>query len=224
MKKIYFLISMFTIFSISTSLAQSQPTYGIRAGVSIADWRGNAVSSLGNLVDVTNGMVTTQSRKGFYAGGYMNVPVTETFSFEPGMYFSQKGYTMKGDVEITALKFLSPNAEVQVQSSYIDVPLILKANLARGLHLYAGPQLSYLAHSNLHVDAGVLGFSLFQRNLDITDNFKKWDVGLTGGIAYQFDGGLNIQAGYDHGLSRMDANSNFRSYNRVVKIGVGFTF
>jgi len=33
-----------------------------------------------------------------------------------------------------------------------------------------------------------------------------------------------VNAGYDHGLSRLDKNSNFKSYNRTFKVGVGFRF
>jgi hypothetical protein len=223
MKKIYSLLCYLTVISFGTVIAQ-QPSFGIRGGISISDWHGNAVNSLSNLVTFSNGMVSTRSTTGFHAGGYMNIPATETFSVEPGIYFSQKGYMMKGDVDINALKFFAPGASINVQSSYIDVPVILKANLTSGLQLYAGPQVSYLLHNNLHVAAGVLGFSLFKRDMDVTSSFKKWDVGVTGGLAYQFSNGFNIQAGYEHGLSKLDANSNFRSYNRVIKVGVGYTF
>ncbi len=224
MKKSYFLIMITSVFCFENVSAQSQPSYGIRAGLTISDWNGEAVNNMNKLVNVADGLVSTRSRKAFYAGGYMNVPVSATLSVEPGIYFSQKGYTMNGDIEISALKFLGPNATVQMQSSYIDVPVVLKANLVKGLQLFAGPQVSYLLQNNLHLNAGVFGFSVFQRDIDMTDNFKRWDVGLTGGLAYQFGNGFNIQAGYEHGLSRVDANSNFKSYNRVAKVGIGFTF
>ena len=50
------------------------------------------------------------------------------------------------------------------------------------------------------------------------------DVGLTGGLGYQFNNGFSISASYDHGLSRLDKNENFKAYNQAVKVGVGFTF
>ena len=49
-------------------------------------------------------------------------------------------------------------------------------------------------------------------------------MGLTGGIGYQFENGLNVQAGYDYGLSKLDKNENYSAYNRVVKVSVGFSF
>jgi outer membrane protein with beta-barrel domain len=169
-------------------------------------------------------MVQTSSRTGFYAGGYLNLSLGDIISIEPGLYYSQKGYTMKGDFNIKAMDFIGANAGAQLQLSYIDAPLVMKANLAKGLQVFAGPQISYLAHSNLQVNAGALGLSLFRKNMDVTDNFNKWDVALTGGLTYQFANGINIQAAYDYGLSKVDANKTFKSYNNVVKVGVGFTF
>ena len=69
-----------------------------------------------------------------------------------------------------------------------------------------------------------MGISLLNKRLDLTDNFNQLDVGIAGGVGYQFDNGLNIKAGYDYGLSKLDKNDNFDAYNRVVKISVGFTF
>jgi hypothetical protein len=74
------------------------------------------------------------------------------------------------------------------------------------------------------MDAGLLGVSLFKTNMDVTDNFNKADLGITGGVGYTFPNGFSINAGYDHGLSRLDKNSNFKSYNRTFKAGIGFRF
>ena len=112
----------------------------------------------------------------------------------------------------------------QVQSHYIDIPLVLKANVVKGLQVYAGPQVSYLVRSSLNAKLGILGISIFNKGFGITQRFNKIDMGLTGGIGYEFDNGLNIQAGYDYGLSKLDKNDNYAAYNRVVKISMGFTF
>ena len=222
MKKNFTLTTILSVLLFT--IVNAQPKVGIRAGVNSATWQGDAIGSLNNLADFTNGYITTEGRTAFHAGAYVNVPLNRIFSVEPGVYYSQKGYTMKGNLEIKALKFLGANATMQVQSHYIDVPVLLKANVIKGLQVYAGPQLSYLAKNNLNVEAGALGFSVINRDMDITDNFQNLDWALVGGIGYQFNNGFSINAGYDHGLSRLDKNSNFKSYNRVIKLGVGFQF
>lgn len=221
MKKILLLtgISLLTV-----TIATAQIKYGIRAGVNIASWKGDAVNSLNNIVDVTSGYLDTKGRTGFHAGGYVSIPVGNRFSVEPGLQYSQKGYRLNGNIEVDALSFLGANAGVQVQSHYIDLPVLVRAEVATGFTVYAGPQLSYLVKNNLRVDAGVLGISLLRRDLDITNEFKRLDVGIVAGVGYQFSNGFNINAGYDYGLSRVDDNGNFKSFNRVVKIGVGYTF
>ena len=88
----------------------------------------------------------------------------------------------------------------------------------------SGPQVSYLVRSTLNAKLGVLGISIFNKGFGITERFNKDDLGLTGGLGYQFDNGINIQAGYDYGLSKLDKNDNYAAYNRVVKVSVGYTF
>ncbi len=202
----------------------AQIHYGIKAGVNFANWKGEFTDNPDNVVKLSNGYVQTQMKPGIYAGGFAEIPVAEGFSIQPGLYYSQKGYTLQGYLSVEKLNFLSSNAKAQVQSHYIDIPVLLKAEPVKGLQLYAGPQLSYLAKNNLHVNAGVLGFSLLNTNLDITDQFQRWDMAIVGGVGYQFENGLNVHAGYDHGLRRLDANENFKTFNRVYKVGVGLRF
>ena len=118
---------------------------------------------------------------------------------------------------------LGINAKAQLQLNYLELPVLLKANIG-GLQLFAGPQISYLVNSDLKVSAGALGFNVLSYKLPVTSQFNHWDAGITGGIGYQFNNGINLSASYDHGLSKVDANKNIDAYNRMMKIGVGFTF
>ncbi len=213
------LLSIFIITSAIT-FGQVTPSFGVRAGVTSSSMRGDAVSNLNNLLDFSNGMVTTGSRTGFFAGTYVNIPISQGFSAEPAIYYSQKGYELKGVFNVKGADFLGANAKAQLQSQYIDIPLLLKANVG-GLQLFAGPQFSYLTKADLHSTAGVLGINLLNNTMDATSQFNRWDTGLTGGIGYQFSNGLNIMASYDYGLSKADANQNLKAYNNSIKIGIG---
>ncbi len=202
----------------------AQISYGLRSGVNFSKWEGDDLQVIEDLLDKTDGYLVTKGTKGFHVGGYVHIPISEVFSFEPGIQYSKKGYSIKGDFQIPVLKYLGINARAQVQSHYIDIPLVLKANVVKGLQVYAGPQVSYLVRSSLNAKLGILGISIFNKGFGITQRFNKIDMGLTGGIGYEFDNGLNIQAGYDYGLSKLDKNDNYAAYNRVVKISMGFTF
>jgi len=182
----------------------AQVKFGIRSGINFSKWAGEDLQIIEDLVDKTEGYVVTKGTTGMHMGGYVNIPVSDIFSFEPGLGYSKKGYSLKGDFQIPVLKYFGVNARAQVQSHYIDIPLLIKARVYKGLQLYAGTQVSYLVRSTLNAKLGVLGITIFNRGFGITERFNKADIGLTGGIGYQFDNGLNLQAGYDHGLSRLD--------------------
>lgn len=222
MKKIYTLAVV--IFFAAISQLNAQVNFGIAAGVNRSTLKGDAMGSVTDLMEFSNGMITTQPRTGLYAGAFAEMPLGAGFSIQPGAYYSQKGYTMKGQLSGDKIDFLGAGARADLQSHYIDIPVLFKAEVAKGLQLFAGPQLSYLVKSNLRMDAGILGISLFKTNIDVTENFNKADWGLTGGVGYTFDNGLSINAAYDHGLSRIDKNSRFESFNRNFKVGLGFRF
>lgn len=221
MKK--FILLLVTVISVSAQ-AQTNVSFGVKAGLSSAGMRGDAVNNLNNLLDFADGMITTHNRTGFFAGGYATIPITDQISVEPGIYYAQKGYELRGNLGIKGFEFLGASAKSTLQSDYIDMPILLKANLGGGLQLFAGPQVSYLTQSQLKTTAGVLGFNVFNNTTDATSQFNRWDMGVTAGLGYQFKGGLNISAAYDYGLSKVDANKNVNGYNNAIKIGVGISF
>lgn len=215
---------LFVCIAISLlTVAQVKPSFGVRAGLSSAGMRGDAVNSLKNTIDFANGMITTANRNGFFAGGYATIPFGNIFSVEPALYYSQKGYELKGAFSVKGADFLGANAKADLNTRYIDIPVLLKANL-RGFQVFAGPQLSYLVQADLKTTAGALGFNLLNRKTNVSSQFSRLDAGVTGGIGYQFANGVNLLAAYDYGLSKADANRNFNSYNRSFKVGAGFRF
>ena len=159
-----------------------------------------------------------------YAGAYATLPLGGNISLEPGLYYTEKGYEVKGELGLKGLEFLGANAKAQLQQQYIDIPVLLKADLGGGLQIFAGPQVSYLAKSNLKTTAGLLGFNLLNKTMDVTDQFNRWDMGVTGGVGFQFKNGLNLSAAYDYGLSKVDANKSVNGYNTAFKVGIGFRF
>lgn len=217
------LLLLVTVSALYTS-AQVTPQFTVKAGLSSAGIRGEAASNLNNLLNFTDGMVTTQNRTGFFAGVAVGIPLNEKITLEPGIYYSQKGYELRGELGIKGVEFLGVNARARLQSDYIDVPILLKANLGGGLKIFAGPQISYLASSNLKTSAGLLGINIFNNTLDASNQFNKWDMGLTGGVSYEFKNGFSVSGAYDHGLSRIDANNSINGYNSSIKVGVGIRF
>ena len=212
-----------TLFFSGFAFAQDAVSFGVRAGITSSGIRGDASNSLNKLVDMTNGYVKTADRTGFFAGVNANIPISENFSIEPGLNYTQKGYDLKGDIAIKGLDFLGANAKASLVTQYIDLPVLLKGNFG-GLILFAGPQVSYLAQADLKTTAGLLGINILNKTIDASSQFNRWDAAVTGGIGYQFTNGMNIMASYDYGLMKVDANQNVKAYNRAIKVGIGVNF
>ncbi|MEI6946021.1 porin family protein [Paraflavisolibacter sp. H34] len=221
------LLLLLTLLISSLAMAQTgsslKPSFGVRGGLSSASMKGEAVNNLQDLLEYADGNITTHSRTGYFAGAYVNLPLTEGLSVEPGVYYTQKGYEMRGKFNIKGMDFLGINGKAQLTSQYIDMPLLLKGSIG-GFEIFGGPQLSYLAKANLRTTAGALGFNMLDKTMDATEQFNRWDAGLTGGIGYQFPYGINVRASYDYGMSKADANKRLESYNRSFKVGVGLSF
>ena len=217
------ILLFFSLVISASSFAQTKTSLGVRAGILSSGFRGNTVNSLNNLLDFSNGGITTADHTGFFGGIYASVPVGSVISIEPGLYYSQKGYDINGALSLKGLDFLGANAKAKLQMQYIDIPVLLKANLG-GLQIFAGPQFSYLSKADLHTTAGALGINVLNSSMDATNQFNRWDAGLTGGIGYQFSNGINLMASYDYGLSKIDANRNTSTYNRAIKLGLGISF
>lgn len=216
------LLSILSLVSIA-AFAQSNIHFGVKAGLSSAGIRGDAANNLKDLLDFTNGRITTANRTGFFAGGYATIPLSAQISVEPGLYYSQKGYALQGELGIKGVEFLGANAKATLQSDYIDIPVLLKADLG-GFQVFAGPQFSYLSSAKLKTNASILGINLLNRTIDAKSQFNDWDMGVTAGVGYQFKGGFNVSASYDYGLSHIDKNQNVNAYNNAFKVGLGISF
>jgi hypothetical protein len=219
MKKQILLLALTTL---SFGAFAQSPTVGVEAGLASYSVRGEAADNLNNLIDFADGMLTTKSRTGFYAGLNTAIPLSKSVSVQPGVYYTQKGYELRGDFAIKGLEFLGANAKAQLQNDYIDIPVLIKANLD-GLQIFGGPQISYLASSKLNISASALGFDVFNRTLDSKEQFNQWDMGLVGGVGYEYKN-FNINASYNYGLSKVDANKNMNAFNNGFKVGLGIRF
>lgn len=222
MKKQLLLLAA-AVFTSAFVMAQSKASFGIRGGLSSAGIRGDAMANLNNLFDFTEGMVTTGNRTGFFAGPYVTLPLGEVIAIEPALYYSQKGADLNAGLDMKAVEFLGVNGRAQLNAHNIDLPVLAKATFG-GFQVFAGPQVSYLAGADLKTTAGLLGINLLNEKLDVTNQFNRWDAGLTGGVGYQFRNGVNLTAAYDRGLSKVDANKRLNSYNQSFKIGLGVRF
>ena len=225
MKKIFLLIAVVVGFAATKTNAQQQPIrFGIKAGINMAEWQGETVESAQSLLDLSEGNLSREMRQGFHIGGVVSIPVAKGLEIEPGLIYSQKGTRLVGKLPIERLDLLNANATITNKAEYIDLPVMAKVYVGEGFHIFGGPQLSYLISNKVQVKAGAFGFNAVNTEWDMKSGFRELDVAVAGGVGYRFANGLNLSAGYDYGLNPIDKNGNFKSYNRVAKASVGFSF
>ena len=209
----------------ASSGSTSGVRFGFRAGLNVADVQGDAVQSFTSLAGYApQGTITQQMRPGFYAGVYATLPLSPGFSIEPGLNYSEKGTVLQATLPFPKLDFLSARVSGTARLAYVDVPVLAKVYLTPGFYLYAGPQASFLVSGKGRVDASVLGFSAYKQDFDISSQLRKVDFAAVGGLGYQFDNGLGLSAGYDYGLTSIDSGNRFDAQNRVIKVGLNYSF
>lgn len=133
--------------------------------------------------------ITTDFNFGFMA----EIPISEKFSFQPELLYSGQG--------------------AEISLTYLNIPLMGKYYVTKGLSLEAGPQIGFL-------------LSAENEDTDVKDSFKTVDLGLNLGIGYKLDNGLNFGARYNFGVSDINDVDNLSDKNRnaVLQLSVGYFF
>ena len=212
-------------YSSPTSSSTSGVRFGFRGGLNLADVQGDAVQSFTTLAGYApDGAVSRQMRPGFYAGLYATLPIGPSFAIEPGISYSEKGTVLRGTLPFPALDFLNAQVTGTARLAYVDVPVLAKVFVTPGFYLYAGPQASFLVSGKARVEAGALGFTAYKQDFDVSDQLRKVDFAAVAGLGYQFENGLGLSAGYDYGLTSLDPNNRFDAQNRVIKVGLNYSF
>jgi hypothetical protein len=134
--------------------------------------------------------------------------------------------------------FINGHVEINadMRNDYINVPLLTKGYIYRGLHLYAGLQTGFLVHSRLNFSSSVSltnsidNITVQFKDVDLSDYERKIDVSGVIGIGYQFDVGLLVSANYNIGFVKLFRSENipFRpdinAKNNVLQATIGWRF
>lgn len=147
-------------------------------------------------------------RFGFHVGAFVDVPVVADFmSVQPELSYSMKGAGFKpGTIRQT------------LNMSYVDLFLPVAFKLS-AFDLQVGPYASFLASTP--------DYTAYADNKLVVDAFKKYDVGLTGGLTYNFNK-MMIGIRYNQGFVDVTKDIS-RPYlgsgkNAVAQVSFGYKF
>lgn len=212
MKKLVFAV-LVTTFSISQINAQSDDSsidIGVKAGVNFSTITGDDIDDL-------------DSRTSFNAGLYLEIPLSERFSFQPEVLYSGQGFTIR---RIDQENAFDTDDNIEYQLSYIQVPLLAKLYLVEGLSIEAGPQFGFKINEEIDTEPVSGGGDTVIDPDDST--IKNFDTSVALGAGYKFNNGFFLSARYTHGLTNIYKDDtifeNVDAKNAVWQFGVGFAF
>jgi hypothetical protein len=173
--------------------AQTGVKYGLKGGFNGATFSGT--NSKGS-----------EYKAGFAAGGFLNFGVSDLFSIQPELLYSQKGASVDNFQGVGGTTFKST-------LGYLDVPIMLRVTAGddgKGPFFEAGPQGSFVLHNRDFTQTG--GTDTQSTKNTSTDDLNKVVVGYVAGIGYQLTSGLSLGLRYTGDISQVYKDGASRAY------------
>ena len=182
-----------------------------------------AQASLGFGYMQPNHRYASKALNGAYVGVDYNINLSGDLSVAPGVYYS---YSVGTDAGSIGSLFSS---KTTFNEQYVSVPLNFNygLDLARDLRIsvYAGPTFSYGLSSTAKYDANVVGVSgSTTSDLYANENYKKIDVLVGGGFAFDYAHRFRVALGYNVGVMDRDASDNGTFKRNYLHMGFAFLF
>lgn len=128
---------------------------------------------------------------GFNIGLFAQLPITSSLALQPEVNYTTKGAELQYN-----------NAFAQgtgkFRLNYIEVPVLLKANLTKNFNVQFGPYAAFLIDSKI-TNEGQDGNINFEEEIS-KDDLNTMDFGVAAGVGFDFDN-FGIGARYNYGLT-----------------------
>lgn len=180
----------------------------------------------GYLNTLANSGVEKTSGNGFYAGVSYRIPLMESFSLIPGLYFTRA----KAPQEV-----FPSSSHLSADDYYVEKALLASFHLHWDINLsshvraflYAGPSLQYGLQCQAFSDAYGKPQDLYSGN-GYWPARQRWNVWAGGGVGLSFPvlsvHRVYLTGGWDYGLMNRYVDSSLKSHSSMWKIGAGFEF
>lgn len=190
------LTGLFVLVCSAPALAQI--TYGVKAGVNLADTSFSEGSD-----------VPSSARVGPLVGVFATVPVWGRLSVQPEAIYSVKGASL--DVF---------DLESHYIVDYLEVPVLVRVAVTRRVHVFGGPSLAYRLRARNRIE-----FGSSTEEIDIGEEVESFDFGIVGGAGVAF-GRWIVDGRFTYGLSDTDADTggDGKIRNRAFSMSTGFRF
>jgi opacity protein-like surface antigen len=180
MKK--FLFAVITLLMVHGAMGQIK--VGVKAG--------------GNLSTINTVHISCDMKFGFHIGGFAEFVMNDKISIQPELLYSTQGASATQD-----------GVTVNANVNYINVPVLLKLNIAEGLSAEIGPQVGILVGAK-------------QGSKNIKEDCYTFDLTAIAGLSYTFAEKFVVGARYGFGLTNI--SKDVKTQNRVISLSIGYKF
>lgn len=167
----------------------------------------------------------TKFKFGLVAGIEGQYQINDWFGLSAGVLYTQEGS-----------KFKKLN-DTKLNLEYVNIPVMAKFYVAKGLSLNVGLQPGFLTKSKIKFEGNtsttIAGVKV-SGEYDFKDQTNKFDLSVPMSIAYELNNGLTFEARYTSGLTNVlkdafDSNSStydktYNNKNEVFMLTVGYKF
>lgn len=197
---------VFVASALMATGAFAQVSFGAKAGINLS----KITSEMGDESE------TSDSRLAPAFGAFMNYQLSDKFSIQPELMLSMEG--SKDEESEGGYSWEQTN-----KITFINIPVMAKANIANGLYLEAGPQLGFKMSAKYETEVSGGGESETEDG-DIED-IKSMNFSLGVGAGYEMESGLGFGLRYNLGLSNMYDGEGDAEYKiNTIFIGLSYKF
>lgn len=200
------------VFTTTGLIAQNikTPQLGAKGGVNFATISGDDIEE-------------RDSRTSFHAGLVFEIPLGTHFSIQPEALYSGQGFDIR---EINQDNAFDNDENIEYQIDYLQLPIMAKAYLVKGLYIEGGPQFGIKINEEIDYEPNSNGGDIV---IDPDNSYvKDFDTSIALGAGYKFEGGLFLSSRYTHGISTIFKDSttfqDVDAKNAVWQFGIGFMF
>ncbi|GAA4365148.1 porin family protein [Hymenobacter saemangeumensis] len=190
------LYSLGLLLAVAGTAKAQTTTFGVKAGASLSSVSGDNTENVKSII-------------GFVGGVAANFGFSDLLSLQPELLYSMKGS-----------KFESAGLKAEGRTSYLDIPVLLKAN-ADGPFFELGPQVGFLLSQKTTKESN--GRTTTSTD---TEGTRQVDFGYVVGLGYQLESGLGIGLRYNGGIPDLSDPSEpgQKQRNSVFQLQLGYMF
>ncbi|GAB3577303.1 hypothetical protein GCM10027578_44740 [Spirosoma luteolum] len=168
-------------------------------------------------------------RPGVTAGAFLMYSSLNHFGISVDALYSQMG----AKYSTTALDGNTPReVSFKQRINYLEVPVAFRYFLTKGggfrPNVFFGPSMSFLLNAKTN-ERPAQGLIPAIPEIDLTDYFRKLDLGAMAGVQFNFPGfgerqRFLVDARYRYGLSDITVDNNANIHNSTVTLTLGYGF